>query len=167
MMPAPNIKAKVPVLAWRLDRQLYADTWDSGIGAEKAGGRWNPKGQRAVYCSTDPSTAILEVAVHTGFRALDSQPFVLTCVAITTGPIHIVQPDDVANPGWLSPGTPSAGQQTFGSALLATYGVVLFPSAVSQFTWNLLIDPEKARGRYRVNSQARFALDTRLHPPLP
>ena len=62
------------MLAWRLDRQHYASTWDSGIGAEKLGGRWNAKGQRAVYCSVDPSTAILEVAVHAGFPVLDTQP---------------------------------------------------------------------------------------------
>jgi hypothetical protein len=42
-----------------------------------------------------------------------------TCIEITKEPIHVVQPEDVPNPGWLNPGTPSAGQQAFGSKLLA------------------------------------------------
>lgn len=165
MMPVPRIGTGDPVLAWRLDRLHYATTWNSGIGAESTGGRWNAKGQRAVYASTDPSTAILEVAVHTGFPVLDIQAHVLTCMEITEGPIHVVRPEDVPNPAWLMPGTPSAGQQRFGSELLARHGIVLFPSAVSRFSWNLVIDPGTAEGRYRCQSQARFVLDTRLHPP--
>lgn len=46
---------------WRLERQIYIDTWDNGIGAELGGGRWNSKGQAAVDGSLDASTAILEV----------------------------------------------------------------------------------------------------------
>lgn len=155
------------MFAWRLDRQHNAETWDSGIGAEKLGGRWNVKGQRAVYCSVDPATAILEVAVHTGFAVLDTQPHVLTCVDITRAPIHVVQPEDVPNPGWLVPGTPSVGQQAHGSRLLAQHGIVLFPSTVSRFSWNIVIEPGVAVGRYRLHSQGTFVLDTRLHPPGP
>lgn len=165
MMPIPHPGTGNTVLAWRLDRQHYAGTWDSGIGAEKLGGRWNGKGQRAVYCATDPSTAILEVAVHAGFPVLDTLPHVLTCIEITKEPIHVVQPEDAPNPAWLIPGTPSAGQQAFGSQLLAQHGIVLFPSAVSRFSWNLVIEPTVAKERYRLHSQARFVLDTRLHPP--
>ncbi|QHI97884.1 RES domain-containing protein [Xylophilus rhododendri] len=167
MMPLPDIGAGSSMLAWRLDRQIYAGTWDSGIGAEKFGGRWNARGQRAVYCSIDPSTAILELAVHAGFPVLDTQPHMLTCAEIIGGPIHRVAPESVPNPAWLIPGTPSAGQQAFGSRLLAQHGIVLFPSAVSRFSWNLVMEPAVAKGRYRQNSQARLVLDTRLHPPLP
>lgn len=165
MVPVPALGAGQPLLAWRLDRQPHAATWDSGIGAEKLGGRWNARGQRAVYCSLDPGTAILEVAVHTGFPVLDTQAYTLTCVEITQAPLHVVQPEDVPNPAWLVPGTPSAGQQAFGSQLLAQHGIVLFPSAVSRFSWNLVLDPDRAGGRYLRHSQAPFSLDTRLHPP--
>jgi RES domain-containing protein len=57
------------LIAWRLDQSNYAATWDSGEGAYRVGGRWNSKGVRAVYCSIDLAMAILEVAVHKGFRA--------------------------------------------------------------------------------------------------
>ncbi|WP_394365137.1 RES family NAD+ phosphorylase [Pseudomonas canadensis] len=64
---------------WRLGQEKHASTWSSTIGAQTAGGRWNSKGVKAVYCSAYPSTAILEVAVHKGFQALDTIPHVLTC----------------------------------------------------------------------------------------
>ena len=63
---------------WRLDQRIHAATWDSGEGAFRTGGRWNSKGVRAVYCSLDPATAILEVAVHKGFKTLDTMPYVIT-----------------------------------------------------------------------------------------
>ena len=165
MMPVPSSKPGDSFLAWRLDRFQNAATWDSGTGAERFGGRWNAKGRRAVYCSIDPSTAILEVAVHAGFSMLDTQPHVLTCVEVIDAPVHVVQPEQVPNPAWLMPGTPSAGQQGFGSELLSRHGIVLFPSAVSRFSWNLVMDPGVAQGRYKLSSQAKFILDTRLHPP--
>jgi RES domain-containing protein len=62
MMPLPWL-AGSPVL-WRLDLDSTGGFWDRGIGASNEGGRWNPVGYAAVYCSADPATAILEVAVH-------------------------------------------------------------------------------------------------------
>jgi RES domain-containing protein len=63
-----------PVRAWRIDLKKYARTWDSGIGAYAVGGRWNPKGVKTVYCSLDAATAVIEVALHKGFRALVAIP---------------------------------------------------------------------------------------------
>jgi hypothetical protein len=76
MMPLPWV-AWSP-LAWRLDLQPDRSTWDRGIGAAKVGGRWNPVGYPIVYCSADPATAMLELAVHKGFAALDTVPHALT-----------------------------------------------------------------------------------------
>jgi RES domain-containing protein len=113
------------LVAWRLDESRFAPTWDSGEGARLHGGRWNSRGRRIVYCSVDPSTAILEVAVHKGFKALDIAPHVLTA-AIVAKPasVHIVRPADVPNANWLMPGYPSAGQQAFGDSLLSAYPFV-------------------------------------------
>ncbi|HWW84758.1 MAG TPA: hypothetical protein VNZ26_14210 [Vicinamibacterales bacterium] len=60
-----------------------------------------------VYCSADPATAILEVAVH----------------------------------------------------------FVVIPSAVTQESWNLIFNPMRAAGRYELDTQERYSLDTRLNPP--
>lgn len=156
------------LIAWRLDQARFASTWDSGEGAFQFGGRWNSKGVRAVYCSFDPATAILEVAVHKGFKVLDTLPHVLTALEVVdVSDIHIVRPDDVPNANWLRPGVPGAGQQVFGDDLLAKHQFVAIPSTVSNHSWNLIFDPIKAKGAYQQHIQEAFALDTRLHPPAP
>jgi RES domain-containing protein len=150
---------------WRLDRRHHAATWDGGEGAARAGGRWNPKGQPAVYAALDPATAILEVAVHRGFVVLDTDPHVLTRATITDpSAVRVLSPDDVPNPNWLTPARPSAGQQAFGAALLAAHPFVLLPSVVSRHSWNLIFDPARAAGPYGDVQQEPFALDPRLHP---
>jgi len=149
--------------AWRLDREVYKDSWDSGIGAHKLGGRWNPPGRKVVYAAADPSTAILEVAVHIGFDALDTVRHVLTCFEVLdTRLIKVVQPEDVPNPRWLTSAAASPNQQKFVDALLAEHPFVLIPSAVSRHSWNLLVSCELAQGKYRVVGQERFGLDMRL-----
>ena len=151
-------------MAWRLDEARFAASWDSGEGAHRVGGRWNGKGVRAVYCSVDPATAILEVAVHKGFAALDTVPHLLTGLTIDPAGAHVVEPDAVPNPNWLRPGIPGAGQQAFGNDLLAKHKFVLVPSAVSTRSWNVIFEPSRAAGGYELASQERFALDTRLNP---
>ena len=131
MTPLPPPLGPGDVVAWRLDLARFGAAWDGGEGAYRAGGRWNSKGIRAVYCAIDPATAILEVA----------------------------------NPNWLRPGMPSAGQQAFGDDLLARHEFILIPSAVSSASWNLMFTGTNAAGAYALRSQDRFALDTRLHPP--
>jgi RES domain-containing protein len=154
------------LVVWRLDQRTHAATWDSGEGPFLFGGRWNSKGVRAVYCSIDPATAILEVAVHKGFRTLDTVPFVLTAARIPDiAAIHVVKPDDVPNANWLRPGISSAGQLAFGDNLLRNHRFVAIPSVVSIHSWNLIFDPLKTAGFYSRESQEPFALDTRLHPP--
>ncbi|TIQ24785.1 MAG: RES domain-containing protein, partial [Mesorhizobium sp.] len=66
MTPLPAALGGSDLVGWCLDQAAFAPTWDSGEGAYRVGGRWNSRGVRAVYCSIDPSTAILEVAVHKG-----------------------------------------------------------------------------------------------------
>jgi RES domain-containing protein len=165
VIPLPPPLGTGELVAWRLDLAGFSATWDSGEGAFRAGGRWNSRGKRAVYASLDPAAAILEVAVHTGFAALDTVPHVMTAATVTDPVrIHVVQPEDVPNPNWLRPGIPSAGQQAFGDALLAEYALVLIPSVVSSHSWNLIFIARAASGLYALRLQERFALDTRLHP---
>ena len=150
--------------AWRIDAQRFAPTWDSGLGAEQFGGRWNPKGLRVIYCSLDPATCLVEAAVHRGFEVLDTQPHVLTRLQVQPAGLRVVQPDELPNPAWLHGGIPSAGQQRFGAALLQAHGIVVLPSVVSRPSWNLLIAPDLAAGRWQLAGQGRLVVDTRLHP---
>ncbi len=164
MTPLPAPLGGTALVAWRLDESRFAPAWDSGEGARLYGGRWNSVGRRIVYCSVDPATAILEVAVHKGFRALDAVPHVLTAVVITDpSSVHVVQPAAVPDPTWLRPGFPSVGQQQFGDALLSANPFLLLPSAVSTHSWNLLFDAEIAANLVSLQRQERFVLDPRLH----
>jgi RES domain-containing protein len=168
MTPLPGPLSSGELIGWRLDQAIYATTWDSGEGAFRCGGRWNSKRVRAVYCSVDPATAIIEVAVHKTFQALDTVPHVITSFRVDDlTDLKVIQPGDVPNPNWLVPGSPSAGQQQFGDSLLASHKFVLIPSAVSRHSWNLLFDADRATGSYTMTLQERFALDGRLHPPSP
>ena len=165
MTPPPPPLGSGEWRIWRLDAAEHAATWDGGEGAWRFGGRWSSRGRRVVYASLDPATAILEVAVHKGFGVLDTVPHVLTAATLhDPRRIHVVRPDEVANPNWLVPGVPSAGQQAFGDALLARHVFVLIPSAVSRHSWNLMFAAPAAGDGYALHTQERFALDTRLHP---
>ena len=115
--------------------------------------------------SIDPATAILEVAVHKGFKALDTVPHVLTAVTITpSASVHVIDPSSVPNSNWLRPGIPNPGQQSWGDALLANHTFVLIPSIVSTHSWNLIFVSTLAAGSYS-STQKAFALDPRLHLP--
>ncbi len=166
MTPLPAPLGGHELVAWRLDLKKHAATWDSGEGAYRAGGRWNSRGVRAVYCSIDPATAIIEVAVHKGFKALDTAPHVLTAVTIAEpASVHVVDPASVPDPAWLRPGLPGTGQQAFGNDLLVRHRFVVIPSAVSSHSWNLMFIGANAAGAYALRSQEQFALDPRLHLP--
>jgi RES domain-containing protein len=165
MTPLPGRLGDAKIVSWRLDTERFHSTWDSGEGAYQSGGRWNSQGVRAVYCSVDPAAAILEVAVHKGFDALDVVPHVLTSLTILdNAEIHVFSPEAVPNTNWLKPGFPSRGQQAFGDSLLRDHQFILIPGVVSTHSWNLIFDPGKGAGHYALRSQERFALDTRLHP---
>lgn len=75
-----------------------------------------------------PLTAILEVAAHVGFDALDTVAHVLTCLEVLDQSlIKVVQPEDVPNPIWLTSASASPNQQKFADALLAEHSFVLIP----------------------------------------
>lgn len=118
--------------------------------------------QLAPPLRSDAATAILEVAVHKGFAALDIVPHVSTVLEISeSGEVHVIQPGDVPDATWLLPGVPSPRQQAFGASLLDKHYFVAIPSTVSRQSWNLLFDPERANGRYGLIVQESLAIDRR------
>lgn len=168
MAPLPAALGGSALVAWRLDREIYRETWNSGEGAYRVGGRWSGPGIRAVYCALDPAASILEVAVHAGFRMLDTVPHVMTEIEVDPEEVRILHPDQIANPNWLRPGLPSRNQQVFGADLLRQHRFVVVPSVAAPGSWNLLFTGGGTGPQgYAVRSQERFALDPRLQPPHP
>jgi RES domain-containing protein len=149
-----------------MDAKVHAATWNGGKGAELSGGRWNPRGFAAVYMSVDPATAVLEVAVHKGFKVLDTLPHVVSCARVLDPlDVHVLDLSTVPNANWLRPAIPGHGQQKFGAQLMEQYPFVAIPSVVLPLSWNIIFSPKTAAGKYETVSQSDFALDTRLHPP--
>jgi RES domain-containing protein len=165
MTPLPGYAG--PAVFWRLDDKRNEKTWDSGEGARQKGGRWNPAGMPAVYCSLDPGTAILEVAVHKGFNTLNAVPHVLSAAALQVpwDKVHVVRPEDVPNKLWLYPCAFSAAQQDFGQQRLDAHPFIAIPSAVSRRSWNLIFDVSHTVGKYKLLHQENLDLDPRLNPP--
>jgi RES domain-containing protein len=152
------------VVAWRLERDKFLTSWPRAEGAFLVGGRWSSPGRRVIYTALDPSTAILEVAVHKGFAALDVLAHSLLQLSITDpAAVHVLPPAGVPEPAWLRPGSVSAAQQRFGDALLDAHPMVALPSVVSRHAWNLLIDAAVVPP-YAVQALEPFNLDPRLRP---
>jgi RES domain-containing protein len=147
----------------RLDLQVHARGWDRGEGSYRIGGRRSRPGVRAVYAAPDPATAILDVAVHKGFRDLDTVAHALTSSRIADpAAVRIVCADHIPNPNCLRPGPPSAGQQACGSDLLGRR-----PFADPERGVDLKLERGlhgRAGGGLGAVSQEPFALDTRLRP---
>lgn len=163
MTPLPGALSGPEVVAWRIDAAKHAATWDSGEGPSLHGGRWNRRDRHVVYSTFDPATAIVEVAVHIGFAALDDVPHVLTSLRIDDpSEVHVVRPEDLPDRTWLTEHTPTPDQQSFGEHLLERHRFVAIPSAVSRQSWNLLISLPAAQGSYRRLTQEPFVLDPRL-----
>ena len=165
MTPLPGALGGTELIAWRLETTRHLPTWHSAEGAFRVGGRWSAAGRRVLYTSIDPSTAIVEVGVHKGFHTLDTVPHTLLRIEIPDATqVALVQPSAIPNPNWLRPGTVSAGQQAFGDALLAAHPIVVIPSVVSTYSWNVLIDVAGAAGLFSLRSDEPFAIDPRLNP---
>lgn len=167
MTPLPpalaGAKAEGDLVVWRLDAAKYASTWATGEGAFQVGGRWSSPGQRVLYTALDPATAILEVAVHKGFDALDAVAHKLLSIRLMRlDKVHVLDIATVPNANWLRPGAVSSNQQKFGDALLVMHPMVLVPSVVSTHSWNMLLNVSAAAGMFKLATMDDFALDTRL-----
>jgi RES domain-containing protein len=162
-LPAALSERGGTLTAWRLERSQHLSTWRLAEGAFLVGGRWSSAGRLVLYASLDPTTTILEVAVHKGFNTLDTLPHALLQLAVEPGgEVRVLQPAEVPNPNWLRPGMVSFNQQKFGDHWLAHHPLLVVPSAVSSHSWNLLINVNAAADRFKLVAQERFALDPRL-----
>jgi len=162
--PLPAALGGGAVAAHRLDRARHAETWSSGEGAFQAGGRWNSVGTRAVYCALDPSTAILEVAMHKGFRVLDTQPHVLTSFTVAAPErVRVITPEEIPDARWLDPNNAVPDRRAWGDQQLRAHGMIVIPSVVSRQSWNLVFLAPLPDGRISDAVQEGFVLDPRLN----
>ena len=115
---------------WRIAKSAHAGSVEdmlSGEGAARYGGRWNPKGMPAVYCSENSALAALEVLANLarpssffGYRVLDL---------------------DVPDGAIVVPTTPISDTRQVGAELLLTHLAIAAPSAVNPLERNVVISP--------------------------
>ena len=115
---------------WRIAKSRYARTVTqmlSGDGAARFGGRWNPKGVPAVYCSENSSLAALEILAN--------------LVRPSAFPAHNIidldVPDEAIAVAEWSPGD----THHMGADLLRANLAMSAPSAVNPLERNVVINP--------------------------
>jgi RES domain-containing protein len=125
---------------FRLTRRKFADTL-SGRGAAMKGARWNSTGVDLIYCATNRSLAMAEVAVHFTLSTLPTDYVMMTIfvpddLAIQTVEISILPKGWNAFPN-------QASTQLLGDRLIASNQTCLIrvPSAVTKGDFNMLINP--------------------------
>ena len=115
---------------WRIARSTHAGSVEemlSGEGAARYGGRWNPKGMPAVYCSENTSLAALEVLVNL------ARP--------STFPSYRVLDLDVPSESIVTAPAPVADTRRAGADLLRTHLAMMAPSAVNPLERNVVLNP--------------------------
>jgi RES domain-containing protein len=147
---------------YRLSLKAHRATAFNGEGARLAGGRWNHKGQRVVYCSESRALAALELFVNLDpslappelvFIAVDVPDDMITVVKLADLPSNWNEypaPDDVKDIGteWIVKKTSAA---------------LVVPSVVMPEESNLLLNPEHADFvRIKISKPTKFTFDGRI-----
>ena len=134
---------------------------NSGAGAAKFGGRWNPIGTEVLYAAESASLAALEILVH--YSALP-KGFVLTEIHVPEN-LAIVRWEHADLPvGWnseiVSPATQALGADWVRSRRSALLSV---PSSIIPTDRNFLVNPaHPAFKRIKFLTSVPFAFDPRL-----
>lgn len=121
----------------------------SGDGAARFGGRWNPKGMPAVYCSENSSLAALEVMANL------ARP--------STFPGHNIIDLDVPDEEITVTESSAGDTQSLGAQLLSDSLAMSAPSTVNPLERNVVINPRHRNFAAIVTGHIRpFVFDERL-----
>lgn len=149
---------------WRLVRRSRAATAFDGEGAFRFGGRWNSKGQRAVYASNSLALALLEILVH-----IDPSRAVPELVAIPIEiPRGMIEQGPHSSLDQIGDGLPWPLKQTrqIGDRWLAgaKQAVLQIPSAIIPLESNFLLHPAHPEfNQCRIGKPEPLPIDTRLY----
>lgn len=147
---------------FRITKQKYAKDL-SGKGAKLFGGRWNPIGVSALYCSETRALAVLELLVHTRNEILPKNLRIITIEIPTKFKSKIIQIENLPN-DWNSlqtiEATQKIGKNYFNSNNCLGIKV---PSAVIEMEMNIVLNPNfKNYHLLEIESIDKFILDKRL-----
>ena len=137
---------------WRIAKYEHAGSVEdmlSGEGAAKYGGRWNPKGTPAVYCSENASLVALEILANLA-RPSTFPSYRILDLDVPDGSIAAV-PDLVGD------------TRQSGAEMLRTRLAIMAPSFVNPLERNVVINPAHPDfDRVLPGTIRPFVLDRRL-----
>ena len=112
----------------------------SGVGAFRAGGRWNDKGTYMLYTSENSSLALLESLVHFHIEDMPDDLYIME-ISIDQEDMIIEIPEADYPVNWLN--TDNLACKRIGDQLFADHNIlgIKVRSAVNQSEYNILLDP--------------------------
>jgi RES domain-containing protein len=147
------------MIVYRLAKEMYADNL-SGKGAEIAGGRWNSKGNAALYTAQSIALCVTEIAVHIPLGIL---PKDYRLVHIEIPDVEVYQPKRLPKDWNTFPH--SDGTQKMGDKFLKDnkFLVMRVPSATVQGEFNYIINPRHLNfPGLIIKKTEKFTFDDRL-----
>ena len=143
---------------WRVEKEIFAATARTGVGARLSGGRWNSPGLPAIYCGQSLALAVLEILVHAVTPEERADPRVWFRLSLRAE-IRTVRPTGLPI-GWddpvIHPETVARGD----SWLRGRKSVALrVPSAVIPGEWNYILNPLHPQFRKLVRWSGPVALE--------
>jgi RES domain-containing protein len=150
------------ISAWRLVHKRRAATAFGGDGARRYGGRWNSKGQKAIYLADSLALAVMEIMVHAMVYS-DLATYVYFKVQLTKDLIRTVDPSSLPH-RWRDDPAPVACKR-FGDLWLAdqSSAVLRLPTVVLPEGSNYIINPEHPDfGGIQIGKPKPLAIDRRI-----
>ena len=147
------------MILWRISNYTALD----GVGGLYVSGRWHTKGHPVVYCTSNPSTALLETLVHIEIDSED-HPERFQVLRIEGPETLSLEKIDVATlaANWADE---ISITQSIGDNWLAEQRSLLLevPSVLVPETWNVLVNPEHPEANLlKVAKIYQHAFDARL-----
>ena len=140
---------------WRIAKSGHADSIEdmlSGDGAARYGGRWNPKGVPAVYCSENSSLAALEILAN--------------LVHPSTFPSYRILDLDVPDGSLIAVPDLVGDKRRAGAGMLRTHLAIVARSFVNPLERNVVINPAHPDfGKVLPGTIRPFVFDRRLTHP--
>ena len=133
----------VNVKAYRILKEPYWQDPLSVVGAEIAGGRWNPPGVGILYTASSPALALLETLVHFPKVMYDQLPRLrVFTLLIPDGEVRWIYPHLLPE-DWTEPTALPLTQHVFDEWLQRPADLGLgIPSAVIDISYNILLHPK-------------------------
>lgn len=148
--------------AWRISRKRYAKNAFDGEGAYRYGGRWNCRGVRVVYLSSNAALAALDVLVNA------ADPQLLHTIPHVAIPVEfdeslLTRPERLPK-NWKDDPPPQSAARIGDAWVMAGSSLVLeVPSAVIPFEKNYLLNPaHPAMRSLHIGDPQAFSFDSRL-----